>query len=215
MVAVPAGEFKMGGNDNRLRTVTLDAFWIGKTDITVAEFKAYCTVARIDFNKFKAPDWGWRDDHPMVNVSWQEARDYCKWAGGDLPTEAQWEKAARGTDGREYPWGDEYDANKLCCSKKKHRDANSTERVGSYPSGASPYGCLDMAGNVWQWCLDWYDKDAHPDSTKPGSEARRVTRGGSWSYWDEETFRSAAGGKSVPTFRGDGTGFRLVRTSAR
>ena len=216
MVSVPAGDFKMGGNDDRLRTVNLDAFWIGKNDITVAEFRAYCSAKRIDFGKFKAPEWGWRDDHPMVNVSWQEARDYCNWAGGDLPTEAQWEKAARGTDGREYPWGDEYDANKLCCSKNRYGDANSTAPVGSFPDGASPYGCLDMAGNVWQWCLDVKVPDAHPPAgSRPESGERRVTKGCAWSYWTDESFRCARRGGSVPTYRSDRTGFRLVRSSAR
>ncbi len=133
-----------------------------------------------------------------------------------MPTEAQWEKAARGTEGREFPWGDEYDANKLSCSKKRHGDANTTAPVGSFPGGVSPYGCLDMAGNVWQWCLDIKDPNVPtPKGNRPDSRERRVAKGGSWRYWNDQTFRSAYQGSSVPTHRGDGTGFRLVRTSSR
>ena len=89
----------------------------------------------------------------MVNVDWNDANAYAEWAGAALPTEAEWEKAARGTDGRIYPWGNDWDRTK--CVNAVH----STMPVGSIPAGASPYGCQDMAGNVWQWCADWYDDE--------------------------------------------------------
>jgi len=99
--------------------------------------------------------WKWQDDHPIVNVSWDDAVAYAKWAGAALPTEAQWEKAARGTDGRQYPWGNDWDAAKFVSSFGGN--AGGTKPVGSCPDGISPYGALDMAGNVWEWCADWYD----------------------------------------------------------
>ena len=108
MILIPEGEFLMGGTaagERPIRRVFLDAYRIGKNPVTAGEFMAYCENRKIDSCKFARLRWGWIDDHPMVRVNWQEARDFCIWAGGDLPTEAQWEKAARGADGREYPWG--------------------------------------------------------------------------------------------------------------
>ena len=110
MILIPEGEFLMGGTaagERPIRRVFLDAYRIGKNPVTAGEFMAYCENRKIDSCKFARLRWGWIDDHPMVRVNWQEARDFCIWAGGDLPTEAQWEKAARGADGREYPWGND------------------------------------------------------------------------------------------------------------
>ena len=131
----------------------------------------------------EVPAWGWIDTHP-VNVSWNDAKAYAKWAGVTLPTEAQWEKAARGTDGRVYPWGNDWDAAK-CNNSVGANHPGKTSPVGSFPAGASPYGCLDMAGNVWQWCADWYGADYYTTSpaknpTGPATGTVRVLRGGSW-----------------------------------
>ncbi len=194
VVYIPAGEFTMGstGDVNQLpvRKVYLDAFWIGKNIVTVAQFRAFCKAKPYpyDWKKFK-PQWGWIDNHPMVLVNWNDARAFCKWAGGDLPTEAQWEKAARGTDGREFPWGPRFDPRKLCTNTQ------STAPVGSFPAGASPYGCLDMAGNVYQWCLDFYGSsyaglpDRNP--TGPNVGQGHILRGGDWGDDNRISFRSA------------------------
>ena len=221
MVYVPAGPFVMGDDhvtNNPRRTVTLDAFWIYKNDVTVAQYRKFCQATGREMPT--APEWRWKDDHPIVNVSWDDAHAYCEWAGAALPTEAQWEKAARGTDGRKYPWGDQWDSAKLQCSKKAAWDAGSTAPVGSCPAGASPYGCLDMAGNVQQWCADRldvnYQKSAsqkNPTGPSFDFDVWRVLRGGSWHFREESSFRCAFRNNFnvVPSVRLGDLGFRAVR----
>jgi formylglycine-generating enzyme required for sulfatase activity len=196
MVYIPPGSFLMGDDDrtdNPRRTVTLSGYYIYKNLVTVRQYKAY--IAANPRKPSFDPSWS-QDDHPMVNVTWQDAMDYAKWAGGTLPTEAQWERAARGTDGWQYPWGDEFDAAKIWSSADGRK--GGTTAVGHY--GISSSGCTDMAGNVWQWCRDWYDADfwkteagkgPDPDNQTEGEREYRVLRGGSWSYDDPLFFRSA------------------------
>ena len=215
MVYVPAGDFLMGDTDqkdNPRRTVTLDAFWIYKNDVTVEQYRKFCkeTGRAMPLE----PDWGWLSIHPVVNVTWDDARAYCAWAGAALPTEAQWEKAARGTDGRLYPWGNQWDVDKAWCSQKMIR--TGTAPVGSCPAGASPYGCLDMLGNVMQWCADWYDvsypKNAPATNpTGPDTGDHRVLRGGTWSGSFEAGCRTADRHFIVPTHSYNFIGFRAAR----
>jgi formylglycine-generating enzyme required for sulfatase activity len=216
MVYVPAGEFLMGTNgrsdEEPQRKVYLDAYWMYRTPVTVAQYQRFCQATRRPMPK--APGWGWEADHPVVNVSWHDAKAYGDWAGVALPTEAEWEKAARGTDGREYPWGNTWDSAKAVCSVSP-ASARSTAPVGSFPGGASPYGCLDMAGNVWEWCADWFSDDYYktaPDRNPvgPASGSFRVVRGGSWIYYGEGVFRCASRNGYIPVYGSRSDGFRCV-----
>ncbi len=197
MVTIPAGEFLYGEAKERRY---LPAYQLARTPVTNAQYKAF-----VDATGYRAPDhWQHgripvgKQDHPVVNVSWNSAQAYCGWIGLRLPTDQEWEKGARGTDGREYPWGNQApDANR--CNFDKN--VGDTTLVTRYPSGASPYGLLDMAGNVWEWCEDWYDS-AHRD---------RVLRGGSWFY-GYTLVRSAFRKRNNPGNRGDGLGFRCARS---
>ena len=169
MVEIPAGEFLMGDKN---RKVFVDAFWIGRYPVTNAQYKRF-----VDATGHKPPrHWQGntypadRATHPVVYVTWDDAVAYAKWAGKRLPTEEEWEKAARGTDGRMYPWGNYWEEGR--CNTSEAGIGNTTP-VGHYsPGGDSPYGCADMAGNVWEWTASAWE---------PGSE-RRVVRGGSWDF---------------------------------
>jgi formylglycine-generating enzyme required for sulfatase activity len=162
MIYIPEGEFIMGSGDEE-HSVNLQGFWISETPVTNDDFKRF-----VDEKKYQPKYWEYepgKADHPAVNVTWYDAVEYAKWAGGKLPSEAQWEKAARGTDGRKYPWGNEFDSKK-CNTWESGIDG--TTPVGTYPDGASPYGVLDMAGNVWEW-------------TSKSDNNLYFLRGGSWN----------------------------------
>jgi len=238
MVWVPAGEFLMGSSDDDVaqllnenpewgaerfndekpqREVYLDGYWMYKHEVTVAQYRKFCEETYREMPP--APKSGWKDDHPMVMVTWTDASAYAKWAGMSLPTEAQWEKAARGTEGRIYPWGNTWDAEK--CNNYES-GAKQTKPVGSYTSGASPYGCMDMAGNVWEWCSDWYDRDYYKSGpsrnpTGPKDGSCRVLRGGGWG--SNGGLCRAAGRYDYYSFNpvnwgSDSLGFRLCGSGA-
>ena len=220
MVLVPAGEFTMGNltgdSDERpAHRVYLDAFYIDRYEVTVGQYAAFLQEA----GNHTPSDWKTMNQpahqkRPVANVDWADAAAYCKWAGKRLPTEAEWEKAARGTDGRLYPWGNEaptpLHANYGKTGLNNH---GASVPVGSLEEGKSPYGLYDMAGNVWEWVSDWYDHDYYKNSpsknpTGPPMGGYKVIRGGSWNsnpralrssdrYWDPPSFRS----QYVPGFR--------------
>jgi serine/threonine-protein kinase len=193
VVFVPAGEFEMGSesgyDEQPVHTVTLDDFWIDRTEVTNAMY-ALCVEAGAcepprDASSYSRSSYygdSEFDSYPVIYVSWDDASDYCAWAGRRLPTEAEWEKAARGTDARTYPWG-----NGAPDESQMNFNAlvGDTSEAGTYPDGASPYGALDMAGNVWEWVADWYDESYYAGSPSenpqgPSSGESRVLRGGSW-----------------------------------
>jgi formylglycine-generating enzyme required for sulfatase activity len=215
MVYVPAGEFIMGSDNGSSdekprRKVYLDAYWMYKHEVTVAQYRRFCSETRRKMPN--PPGWGWKEDHPVVRVSWDDAKAYADWAGVQLPTEAQWEKAARGTDGREYPWGNTFDPSKAACSVAPRKE-KSTAPVGSMPSGASPYGCLDMSGNVWEWCSDWYDAGYYAKAPNRNPENRqastvRVLRGGSWDFYSANGLRAPNRDGDTPGGRNGDIGFR-------
>lgn len=213
-IKIPAGEFTMGAvilGGAPQHTVYLDDYAIGRNPVTVAEFRGFANGSGYEFDwSGNEPAWGWQDDHPMVNVSWDDARACCMFMGGDLPTEAQWEKAARGADAREYPWGNDWDPGN--CHSSVKDQAFGSAPVGCFPQGASPYGCLDMAGNVWEWCLDWcnpYSSERQENPVGPLIGLYRMLRGGSWCGIDPEGFRCAYRLYFVPTTRLNCIGFRF------
>ena len=223
LILIPAGEFLMGSAaaDNQAsptekpqHTVYLDAYYIYKNEVTVAQYRQFCIATGHAMPE--APQWGLLDDHPVVNVSWDDASAYAQWAGVCLPTEAQWEKAARGGDGRVFPWGNTWDAGK-CSNSVGDLNPGKTSPVGSFVAGASPYGVQDMAGNVWQWCEDWYDEKYYQNTPArnpigPDTGMGRVLRGGCWGYDNPGYLRAAYRGGCDPTHWGyvDGVGFRCA-----
>jgi formylglycine-generating enzyme required for sulfatase activity len=206
------------GSDNNpdespVRKVYLDGFWIYKHPVTVAQYHNFCGATGRAMPP--SPGWGWLDDHPMVNVTWHDAKAYCAWAGARLPTEAEWEKAARGTDGPIYPWGETWNPALLHSSKRDLADARRTAPAGSLPAGAGPYGCLDMVGNVWEWCADWYSDGyyAHAPSKNPTGPERgtmRVLRGGAWGNFNRDYLTTTKRAGFTPDTWFNGAGFRCA-----
>jgi formylglycine-generating enzyme required for sulfatase activity len=253
MVYVPGGTLPMGSTDVEIQdalarcaqsysycnldfygreapqhTVTLDGFWIDQTEVTNVQFRqcveaglceapSTCSKGEPTFDDVS------KEDHPVVCVDWHDAQTYCEWAGARLPTEAEWEYAARGGDGSLYPWGNERggpwqnycDANcgEAWADKAVDDGHATTSPVESYPEGASWCGALDMAGNVYEWVADWlgdYASEPQRNPTGPPTGGEKVLRGNSWaSFWDRA--RGATRDFVHPNTRSDHIGFRCVR----
>jgi serine/threonine-protein kinase len=220
LVLIPHGTYAMGP---RRREVHLDAFYLSRHPVTNRQFAKFMSVTGYAPDDAEAHRFlsHWKRgqcpddllDHPVVFVSWLDANAYCVWAGRRLPTEAEWEKAARGTDGRKYPWG-KSDPDPSCANFG--RTHSGTKPVGSHPGGISPYGIMDLAGNVWEWCEDvdrpkFYlqGPSRNPRNVAAASDAPRVARGGSWLY-DKQSLRTFARISFAPSYRLDGVGFRVA-----
>ncbi|MDR2877928.1 MAG: SUMF1/EgtB/PvdO family nonheme iron enzyme [Chromatiales bacterium] len=225
MIRIPAGEFTVGTNERfsdegPQHKVRLDDFYIDRFEVTNLQYQAFIEQAHrrapAHFVERKAP--AGKADHPVVQVSWFDARDYCEWAGKRLPTEQEWEKAARGTDGRTYPWGESFDVTRANTPVRWQALGvkGDTAPVGAFPSGASPYGLEDMSGNVWEWTSSWYR--AYPGNQHESEnygEIYKVLKGGSW--WDCSFYKC---GISAPVYnrsffnarvKNDTFGFRCAK----
>ena len=220
MIEIPAGPFTMGsdaGNEDEapVREVDLPAFRIDKFEVINADFAQFVEATGYQTDaeqEGRAKNWRsaaeGKDNHPVVYVSWNDAAAYCQWVGKRLPTEAEWEKAARGTDGRIYPWGNEWDPAK---ANVKETGLRGTATVGSFGAGASPYGVEDMTGNVWEWTADWYE--AYPGSDYQSDyfgQQFRVLRGGGW-FETAEAVRTTARNANSEIAANDDIGFRCGR----
>ncbi len=238
MVRIPAGPFLMGSSDEEIKKVVRDLgggevgpdiqwfaaerpqhevyveeLYIDKYEVTSAQYKDFAQATGRPVPRHweggTYPEG--KKDHPVVYVSWEDADAYCRWVGKRLPKEAEWEKAARGTDARIWPWGNTFDIAK--CNVESWEGSGSRP-VGSYPDGVSPYGVYDMAGNVWEWTDSWYD--AYPGSNHETTEfgkKLRVLRGGSWYHYDSLGpigARCASRDRAVPQSVSYVAGFRCA-----
>lgn len=230
-IRIPAGTFRMGcvPGDRRCfnwekprHSVTLSKpFWMAQTPVTVAAYKKFAAAAHHPMPDAPAfnPAWS-KESDPIVNVSWDDAATYCSWAGGRLPTDAEWEYAARGgKSGLRYPWGNRVPTARPKASNGARFDKSWSEgtiSVGTYH--VNGFGLYDMAGNVWQWCADWHSESSYTeaparDPKGPASGSRRALRGGSWysTPWD---LRASYRNHDVPGVRDVSVGFRCVRDAS-
>ena len=259
MVPVPAGEFWMGCNtavdqecsdeEYPYHKVYLDAFAIDKYEVTVEQYEKCVNAGGCSSDGLTMPYW---DDHNMPNfvwacnwgrqltkhpincLDWNQAVAYCAWKGKRLPTEAEWEKAARGTDGRKFAWGNKGFAEMTMVGniadatlKREHGDFftwatevyddgySATSPIGHYPTGVSPYGALDMIGNNWEWVSDWWGTNSYSNTTDKNPQGlpngvKRVIRGGSWYHWPKYN-RASFRGSSKPNYRSMDYGIRCVK----
>jgi formylglycine-generating enzyme len=214
-VLIPAGDFLMGvirGKDNPVHTIYLDAYRIDALEVTNRDYRTFLEATQHAAPAFwNDPKYN-SDQQPVVGVTYQDAQNFCQWRGKRLPTEAEWERAARGSNSQLFPWGDRFDSERTNTRESKHRRPLG---VGTHPDGVSPDGIYNMSGNVWEWCHDWfgddyYRKSATRNPTGPDSGKKRVIRGGGWTApgTDMALRRGEKPGKTYPSL-----GFRCAKTA--
>jgi len=221
MVEIPEGEFLMGNleteNSPLPHTVFVSSYLIDEAPVTMGLFKRFAAATGRPLSP--EPYWGVHDNFPVAFVRWDEARAYCEWAGGRLPTEAEREKAARGTDGRMWPWGNDPPPSPDRAVFRRAWGELGNDAVGARPLGASPYGLLDAAGNMWEWCEDWWDPDyfrASPrkDPRGPKTGRARVVKGGSWDS-RPSVLSASSRNFGYTGYREGDYGFRCATDAAR
>lgn len=218
MAFISYGAFDMGttffSESSPVRRVTMSSFCMDVDEVTVFAYRL-CPSGTCA-TPYTGEGCNWhitgRDNHPVNCLAWSQARTYCQWLGGDLPTEAQWEYAARGSENLDYPWGNSAPFDELCWSGVTPRSGTCV--VNSFSAGVSPFGLHDMVGNVSEWVLDWYGPfGSLPENDPTGSPTGsvRVNRGGSWSYDSAATMRAAFRNRNAPTYSHNDLGFRCAR----
>jgi formylglycine-generating enzyme len=218
-VFIPAGSFIMGDDENSpRREIFVDAFYMDKYEVTVGRYAGFLKAT----GNVKIPEeWDTVDlqngaELPVVGVDWQDADSYCRWAGRRLPTEAEWERAARGNDERKYPWGNDAPSTEHAKFARPYKNSvykDGVARVGTYSKGVSPFGIYELSGNVWEWVSDWYAESFHPDYARnpkgPDKGTHKVMRGGGW-YDQSDRITTTKRIYADPVQRDDEVGFRCA-----
>jgi formylglycine-generating enzyme required for sulfatase activity len=222
MALIPAGEFAMGsdrGQDDEqpVHRVSVKPFYLDAHEVTVSHYREFLSSQKVDPPfKWNDASTGSHDGKPVIGVNWYDARDYCRWVGKRLPTEAEWEMAARGIEGRTYPWGNAHPTKAHAnAGQSKWRGYDTLSNVGRYELGKTPEGVYDLAGNLWEWVADWYDPVYYQFSPRdnpsgPPAGPLRAMRGGAWNN-DSKTIRSTNRAGYAPDARRNDLGFRCAR----
>ena len=221
LLYVPGGEFVVGSDEFSVErpphTVRVSPFWMGRTEVSNAQYRQFLKATNTKPTVYNSQTLYSDPAQPVVGVTWDDAAAYCRWAGGRLPRESEWEFAARGSDGRQYPWGNAEPTESRAVYGRIFGQGGKPEAVGTTPGDVSPFGVLDMAGNVMEWCSDWYgpypaeSEQTLVDPAGPATGSKRIMRGGCWNF-QAFALRLSHRWPTVPQLQGgtEHCGLRLV-----